>query len=110
MSIFLSIIGIIIILAVLWDGFETMVLPRRITRRFHFTRFFYRSIWRLWSLLLKAIPSNRVRAAYRGLFGPLTLLLLLATWAAGLVVGFSFLYWSSENGLSLSGGHLEFGA
>ena len=109
MPIFLRIIGIVVILAVLWDSFETMVLPRRTTRRFRFARFFYRSIWRLWSLLLKAIPSDRVRAAYRGFFGPLTLLLLLGTWASGLVVGFSLLYLSSGKGLSTPGGHLGFG-
>ena len=109
MPIFLSIIGIFIILAVLWDGFETMVLPRRITRRFRFTRFFYRSIWRLWSLLLKAIPSDSGRATYRGLFGPLSLLLLLGTWASSLVVGFSLLYLSSGRGFITPGNHLSFG-
>jgi hypothetical protein len=109
MSIFLSIIGILTILAVLWDGFETMVLPRRITRRFRFARFFYRSTWRLWSLLLKVIPSNRGRATYRALFGPLSLLLLLSTWALSLVVGFSLLYLSSGSALSAAGGRLGFG-
>ena len=79
MSIFLSIIGIFIIIAVLWDGFETMVLLRRITQRFRFARFFYRSTWRLWTLLLKVIPSNQGRATYRALFGPPSLLLLLST-------------------------------
>jgi hypothetical protein len=107
--VFLSIFGIFIILAVLWDGFETMVLPRRVTRRFRFARLFYRSTWRAWSLLLHAIPSNRGRETYRGLFGPMTLLLLLCTWAAGLVVGFSLLYLASGKGLSAPGGHSGFG-
>jgi Ion channel len=107
--ILLTIIGIFIILAVLWDGFETMVLPRRITRRFRFTRFYIRSSWRLWSILLKAIPSDRARATYRALFGPLSLLLLLSTWAISLVVGFSLLYLSSGSGLNAAGGRLGFG-
>jgi Ion channel len=106
--VFLSIIGIITILAVLWDGFETMVLPRRVTSRFRFARFFYRSTWRLWSLLLNAIPSDKARETYRGLFGPLTLLLLLCIWAAGLVAGFSLLYLASGKGLSAPGGHVDF--
>jgi hypothetical protein len=107
--IFLSIFGIFTILAVLWDGFETMVLPRRVTARFRFARFFYRATWRVWSFLLRAIPSDKGRGTYRGLFGPLTLLLLLCTWAAGLVVGFSLLYLASGRGLSTPGGHLGFG-
>lgn len=109
MSIFLTITGIFVILAVLWDGFETMVLPRRITRRFRFARFFYRTAWRLWSLLLKTIPSQGARGTYRALFGPLSLLLLLCTWALSLVVGFSLLYLSTGSGLSATGSHLGFG-
>jgi hypothetical protein len=108
-SILLCIIGIFVILAVLWDGFETMVLPRRITRRFRFARFFYGSTWRLWSLLLKIIPSDKARTTYRALFGPMSLLLLLCTWASSLVVGFSLLYLSSGSGLSTSSGHPGFG-
>jgi hypothetical protein len=30
----------------LWDAFEVIVLPRRVTRRFRFARFFYRFTWR----------------------------------------------------------------
>ena len=31
------------LLVVLWDGFETMVLPRRVTRKLRLTRVFYRA-------------------------------------------------------------------
>jgi hypothetical protein len=109
MSIFLSIIGIFIILAVLWDGFETMVLPRRVTRRFRFARFFYRSTWRAWSFLLRTITSGKGRETFRAFFGPLSLLLLLCTWAAGLMVGFSLLYVVSEVGLGAPRGNAGFG-
>jgi len=102
MSIFLSILGTIIILAVLWDGFETMVLPRRVTRRFRFARLFYRTTWHTWTFLLRAIPSGKRRETFQGFFGPLSLLLLLCTWAVGLVVGFSLLYLASERGLAAS--------
>ena len=110
MSILLSILGIFIILAVLWDGFETMVLPRRVTRRFRFARFFYRSTWRAWVLLLRTIPSGRERETFRGFFGPLSLLFLLCTWAAGLVVGFSLLYLASERQFHAPGVNAGFGA
>jgi Ion channel len=109
-SIILCILAIVIIFAVLWDGFETMVLPRRVTRRFRFTRLFYRSTWRAWSGLLHAIPSAPGRETFRGFFGPLSLLLLLATWAAGLVLGFSLLYLASEGGFGALRGMAGFGA
>jgi hypothetical protein len=110
MSILLTILGIFIILAVLWDGFETMVLPRRVTRRFRFARFFYRSTWRAWVLLLRTIPSGRERETFRGFFGPLSLLFLLCTWAAGLVAGFSLLYLASERQFQVLGENAGFGA
>ena len=42
MSIVATICGIVLIVLVLWEGFETIVLPRRVTRRFRLTRLFYR--------------------------------------------------------------------
>jgi hypothetical protein len=108
-SIFLSILGIFIILAVLWDGFETMVLPRRVTRRIRFARFFYHSTWRAWSFFLRAIPTGGGRETFRAFFGPLSLLLLLCTWAAGLVVGFSLLYVVSQGGFGALRGNPGFG-
>ena len=44
--------GIGLIAVVLWEGFETIVLPRRVTRRFRLTRLFYRSTWLAWAKLV----------------------------------------------------------
>jgi hypothetical protein len=41
-KIFAVILGLVLILMVLWETFETIVLPRRVTRQFRLTRFFYR--------------------------------------------------------------------
>jgi hypothetical protein len=45
-SIFLTIIGIFVILAVVWDGFETMVLPRRMYEPYVYalSRYLYLSL------------------------------------------------------------------
>jgi len=40
LAIVATISGIALILLVLWEGFETIVLPRRVTRSFRLTRFF----------------------------------------------------------------------
>jgi hypothetical protein len=96
-------LGAAIIITVLWDGFETMVLPRRVTRRFRFARFFYRTTWFIW---LKAVctlfPEGR-QENYRSYFAPLSLLLLLSTWAVGLITGFALLYWAFENAMKTTG-------
>ncbi len=34
--------GVAIFLIVIWDAFESIILPRRVTRRFRLTRLFYK--------------------------------------------------------------------
>jgi hypothetical protein len=85
--------GLAMIVLVLLDAFETIVLPRRVTRPFRLTTLFYRLTWRPWRLAATAIPSGRRRETFLSFFGPLSLIMLLATWAAGLVLGFGFLHW-----------------
>jgi len=79
-----TISGITLILLVLWEGFETIVLPRRVTRRFRLTRFFYRSSWRPWVTMVNVLVPARRRESWLSYFGPLSLLLLLSVWAGGL--------------------------
>src|SRR2546423_145527 len=89
--------GVGILFFVLLDAFETIVLPRRVTRPFRLTTFFYRVTWRPWRLMAGAIPPSRRRETFLGFFGPLSLILLLATWALGLVLGFAILLWEFES-------------
>ena len=49
MTILLAVLGVALILIVLGDAFETIVLPRRVTRRISLARLFYRSTWLFWS-------------------------------------------------------------
>lgn len=90
--------GFILLLVVIWDAFETIVLPRRVTRRFRLARLFYRSTWIPWSAVARWMrPGNR-RETFLSFFGPLSLIMLISVWAMGLVTGFAILQW----GLRLS--------
>ena len=89
-----AVLGIALIIVVLWEGFETIVLPRRVTRRFRLTRFFYRRTWRPWSALVSAYIPARRREDWLSYFGPLSLLLLLGVWAGCLITGFGLLHWA----------------
>jgi len=42
---FAVVAGVLLIVTVLWETFETLVLPRRVTRQFRLTRLFYRATW-----------------------------------------------------------------
>lgn len=103
MAIIAASAGIILIGVVLWEAFETIVLPRRVTRKVRLTRLFYRYTWRPWRALAHAIASGRRQETLLSFFGPLSLLFLLSLWALGLITGFALLYWSSGSGLKVSG-------
>ena len=86
--------GLALILTILWDAFETIILPRRVTRRFRLTRFFYQTVWAPWSALARSLRNPKRREKVLGLFGPLSLLMLLALWALGLILGYAIVLWS----------------
>jgi ion channel len=89
-----GILGAALLLTVLWDAFETIVLPRHVTRSFRLARFFFRSLWRLWTAFARGIHSIKRRETYLSFFGPLSMLVLLAFWAAMLVLSFATLLWA----------------
>ncbi len=95
MQVLYAVIGVILVLIVLWDGFETVILPRRVTRRVRLARFFFRATWRIWTFAADRICSRKRHEAMLSYFGPLSLILLLAIWAAGLISGFALIYFSA---------------
>jgi ion channel len=100
LKIFAVIAGILLILLVLWETFETIVLPRRVTRQFRLTRLFYRSTWRPWAAVAELRATKKKRDAMLSYYGPLSLLLLLALWATTLVFGFGLLHYGLHDRLS----------
>lgn len=94
MEIVASIFGFALIIVVLWEGFETIILLRRVTRRFRLTRAFYRSSWRPWMKLVNTLIPTRRRETWLSYFGPLSLLLLLSLWAGVLIIGFGLIHWA----------------
>jgi len=84
-------LGSVLILTVLWEAFETIILPRRVRRRFRLTRLYYRSTWLPLSTMVRRIRGTRRKETLLSFFGPLSLLGLLAIWAVALVLGFALL-------------------
>src|ERR1700685_1936606 len=94
MKILPAIAGFLIISGILLEAFETIVLPRRVTRRFRLTRLYYLTLWIPCRRLAHFIKSSKGREGFMSYFGPLSLLGLFALWAALLILGFGFLYFS----------------
>ena len=88
-------VGVVLVLIILWDAFETVVLPRRVARRLRITGIYYRVFGELWFAIAERLRDARRREAFLSLFGPLSLILLLATWAAGLILGFGLIHWEA---------------
>src|SRR5579863_604293 len=101
-SIVATVFGAVIIFVVLLDAFETVVLPRRVTRHFRLTAWFYRRTWLPWKAIAKRIRTASRQQSFLGYFGPLSLILLLAFWAATLITGFALLQYGI-------GGHEQLG-
>lgn len=103
MKFFIAILGLFILFATLWEAFETIILPRRVTRPFRLARMFYRFTWTAWALMNRLIRSKKMRDAHLSYYGPLSLLALFATWAFLLVLGFAMLHWAAGSAINAPG-------
>jgi len=108
MNALIGIIGLLLIVTVLWDVFETIVLPRRVTRRVRLTRLFYRFLWQPWSAAGAKIHKKKRLETFLSIFGPLSLLILLWLWAFVLVAGFACIHWAIGSRIGSVGGAKSF--
>ncbi|HTA57662.1 MAG TPA: potassium channel family protein [Candidatus Baltobacteraceae bacterium] len=100
--------GVVIFLIVIWDAFEAIILPRRVTRKFRLTRFFFQFTWSTWKIYARLIPSKKRRDSFLGFYGPISLLFLIGVWAAGLILSFAMMQYGAGSAVNLSGGHPSF--
>jgi len=92
----IGILGLVLLGAIVWDAIETVLVPRRIGRRFRLTRGFYIVTWRIWRALVAPVRRPARREAILGVFGPLSLVMLLGCWALGLIVAFALMAWAVQ--------------
>ena len=86
-------LGIALIILVAQDAFETIVLPRSVTRRIRLTKLFYRVTLLGGNSIGHMIRSSARRDSFRAYLAPLTLLGLLVFWAALFILGYGLLLW-----------------
>ncbi len=109
MKILVFIIGVALIVIVIADAFETVVLPRRVTRRVRLVRLFYRMTWPVWSKAAGLFRSAKAQENFLSYYGPLSLPALLGFWAAVLIFGYALLYWAMGHAIKTPEGGAAFG-
>src|SRR4051794_23298137 len=97
-----------LIAIVLWDAFETMVLPRSVSRHLRVTALYYLVTWRLWAATARLFKSDARRERFLAVYGPLSLLGLTIVWAGGLLIGFGVLQWAAGSKLLVPAGTPRF--
>jgi hypothetical protein len=100
--------GILCILVVLLDAFQTIILPRRAAGRLRLTRIFYIATWIPWRFVAMKIHHPRKRETVLSFYGPLSLIFLLAVWACGMVLGYSLVYYALGSPFTDSSRHLTY--
>jgi len=109
MHVWATVAGSLLIAVTLWDAFQTMILSRRVSRRFRPTRAFYRLLWTPWRAATSRLPHGNRRENILMVFGPLALLALIALWAFGLVASFGLLHWGLGSHVATPDGASGFG-
>src|SRR5271167_672860 len=100
--------GVAIFLTVVWDAFESIILPRRVTRKFRFTRLFFKTTWTIWKFIAGLVSSRKSRESFLGFYGPLSLLVLIGVWAVGLVFSFGLMQFGAGSAVIITGGQPGF--
>jgi hypothetical protein len=100
--------GVAIFLIVIWDAFEAIILPRRVTRKFRLTRAFYKTTWHSWRFVVGLVPARKSQETLLGFYGPISLLLLIGVWAVGLVFGFGLMQYGAGSAVGVAGSHPGF--
>lgn len=88
------ILGLALAAITVADAFQTVVVARHAHALPALTRLVYRLTWTPFAACARLIRSERRRDKYLGIYGPLSLLLLLGIWAVGMIVAFGVLQWS----------------
>src|SRR5438094_3464569 len=96
MNVVAAILGVLLVVVILFDAFETIILPRGLTRRIRLTSTIYRVSWTVWSAAARRWTNDSLRETILSYFGPLSLILLLAIWGVCLIFGFALVQWGAS--------------
>lgn len=84
--------GSLLVIATMYDLFQSVVLPRPAVGRVRFSPTAIRLAWRVWRSVAVRPQRLQLREAALAAFGPVTLLAMLLTWGFLLALGYALLF------------------
>lgn len=92
-------IGLILIATVVWDIFQTVVVPRPAHGRFRIARNLIRLSWRATRTVALRSTSPRRREGLLGIYAPAIVFVLLVVWIAVLLLGYGLVVYALRDQL-----------
>lgn len=84
--------GIILVLIVFYDMFQSAVLPRPAVNKFALVRYALRTVWRAWRWIGRRMASVPRRESFLAAFGPMAVLMMFGIWALAMILGFGLIF------------------
>jgi hypothetical protein len=106
MRIVVGVLGGVLVLLMLFEIFLSFLLPRRVKRDPQLARRIAQFAWGPWRWFARRLPPQ-ISDTLLGMYGPFGLLLDLALWVAGLMLGYACLQWAGGSHLGVP--HADFG-
>jgi len=89
-------VGVFVVALVLWDIFQTVVVPRPTPGVYRMSRWIVRGTWRL----VRIVAGRKVASAQDpllGMYGPAVTIVMLLSWLGGLILGYGLVLFGLGN-------------
>jgi hypothetical protein len=86
-----AITGFVLVIAVFYDVFQSVVLPRPAINKFILVRFLFRATWVMWRWLGMRMSPLARRERWLAAFGPVGVLMMFTIWALGFGLGYALM-------------------
>jgi len=87
-------VGVVVLVTTLLDMFRTLVMPRAARGRYRLSRLVFLALWKPWRWVALRARTEQGRERFLAAASPLSLFVLLATWAGLSVVSYALVLWS----------------
>ncbi|MDP9016777.1 MAG: potassium channel family protein [Candidatus Eremiobacteraeota bacterium] len=86
--------GVFLIWISLRDVFQSVIVPRAVTRRFRISFYLNRLLWHVWPAIGWRIRDDDRREDFFGTYAPFAMITTLALWVFVLIVGYGLLFYA----------------